>query len=48
LKVFGYPIILYNFKGLVRKEDDEVLFAIAEELGKIRYNISREFLFTME
>ncbi len=28
-------IITFNFTGLIEKEDDEVLFAIAEELGKV-------------
>ena len=27
--------ITFNFTGLIEKEDDEVLFAIAEELGKV-------------
>jgi hypothetical protein len=30
---------MYLFLGLIEKEDDEVLFAIAEELGKVWYVI---------
>jgi hypothetical protein len=34
--------------GLIEKEDDEVLFAIAEELGKVWYDLIFNLIFIRE